>query len=160
MTRAWLFPVAVAAIAASGVAALGATITVTGDWYHALRQPSWAPPDIAYSVVWTVIYAFIVYAAATAWHAMRHPREAEVLIGLFAFNGFLNILWSLLFFRMHRPDWALAEVVVFWLSIVALIIYVWPRARKAALLLFPYLLWVGFAGYLNLAIVQLNGRFP
>ncbi|MFM9827959.1 MAG: TspO/MBR family protein [Sphingomonas sp.] len=156
MTRAWLFPIVVAAIAASCVAALGATITVTDAWYHSLVQPTWAPPDISYGIVWTAIYALIVYAAATAWHAMRHPREAEVLIGLFALNGFLNILWSLLFFRLHRPDWALVEVVIFWGSILGLIVYIRPHSRRAASLLLPYLLWVGFAGYLNLRIVQLN----
>lgn len=159
MSRAWLFPIIVAAIAASAVALLGATITVTDDWYHALRQPAWAPPDAAYAVLWTAIYGIIVYAAATAWHAMRTAREAEILIALFAFNGFLNILWSLLFFRLHRPDWALAEVMVYWLSILALIVYIWPRSMMSAVLLAPYLCWVTFAGYLNMMVVKLNGPF-
>ena len=30
--------------------------------------------------------------------------------GLFAPNGFLNIMWSVFFFRLQRPDWALMEV--------------------------------------------------
>ena len=48
--------------------------------------------------------------------------EREWLIGLFSLNGFLNILWSLLFFRFHRPDVALIEVVFLWLSVGALIL--------------------------------------
>ena len=45
------------------------------------------------------------------------------MIELFALNGFLNISWSILFFRFQRPNWALIEVVVLWLSILAMILY-------------------------------------
>ena len=50
-------------------------------------------------------------------------------------------------------------MVVLWLSILSLIVVLARHSRSAAALLLPYLLWVGFAGYLNLAIVQLNGPF-
>ena len=90
---------------------------------------------------------------------MRDSRECEWLIGLFALNGFLNIMWSLLFFRFHRPDWAVFEVMVLWLSVAALIIFIWRRSMIGAVLLLPYLLWVTFAGYLNMTIVHLNGPF-
>ena len=47
---------------------------------------------------------------------------------MFALNGFLNILWSLLFFRLHRPDWAMIEVLALWLSVAALILIIWRRS--------------------------------
>jgi tryptophan-rich sensory protein len=78
---------------------------------------------------------------------------------MFALNGFLNILWSLLFFRLHRPDWALIEVVGLWLSVAALMVVIWRRSMTGAVLLVPYLMWVTFAGYLNMTIVRLNGPF-
>jgi tryptophan-rich sensory protein len=159
MRRAWLFPVLIAGFAAIAIAVVGATITQLGPWYRALVQPSWAPPDAAYAAAWTGIYAFAALAGVTAWANIPGRREGEWLIGLFALNGFLNILWSLLFFRLHRPDWAMMESIALWMSVAALIVFVWPRSVFAAVMLIPYLLWVTFAGYLTMTIVRLNGPF-
>ncbi|TPG15825.1 tryptophan-rich sensory protein [Sphingomonas koreensis] len=159
MSRAWLLPIVIAAVAALMTAIVGATITEIGPWYHSLIQPRWAPPYAAYGVAWTAIYAFTAIAAVTGWRAMPHTAEADWLIGLFALNGFLNILWSLLFFRLHRPDWAVIEVIALWLSVALLLVIIWRRSIPGALLLLPYLCWVTFAGYLNMTIVHLNGPF-
>jgi len=68
----------------------------------------------------------------------------------------LNVLWSLLFFKMHRPDLALIEVVALWLSIVPLILLPLRYSPRSSLLMLPYLIWVSVAAYLNLTIVRLN----
>ena len=159
MSRAWVFPVIVAGVVATMIALVGSTITDIGPWYHGLRQPRWAPPDALYGIAWTAIYAVTAIAGVTAWLATPTQREREWLIGLVALNGFLNVLWSLLFFQLHRPDWALIEVVFLWLSVAALIILFWRSSVTAAILLIPYLLWVTFAGYLNMTVAQLNGPF-
>lgn len=159
MIRAWLFPIIIASLAASLIALIGATITDIGPWYHSLAQPRWAPPEAAYGVAWTAIYACTALAGVTGWLATPSWREREWLLGAYALYGFLNILWSLLFFRLQRPDWALIEVIALWLSAAALIIITWRRSMGGAVLLIPNLLWITFAGYLNMAIVQLNGPF-
>ena len=159
MSRAWLFPIAVAGLVATFVAVLGATITEIGPWYYALAQPRWAPPAAFYGVAWTAIYALTALAGVTGWLAMPHWDEREWMVGLFALNLSLNILWSLLFFRLHRPDWALIEIIGLWLSVGALIVHIWRRSMTGAVLLVPYLLWVTFAGYLTMTIVRLNGPF-
>jgi translocator protein len=46
--------------------------------------------------------------------------------------------------------------VLLWLSIVLLIVVAARSSVAAAWLLAPYLLWVAFAGVLNLAVVRLN----
>ncbi|WP_233281355.1 TspO/MBR family protein [Sphingomonas changnyeongensis] len=152
-------PFMLAGLAALAVAVMGMTITDLGPWYRSLAQPGWAPPDPVYGIVWTTIYALAAIASVLAWNVVHTRRDAETLIGLFAFNGFLNILWSLIFFRMQRPDWALAELIVFWGSIAALILFCVRRSRVAGLLLVPYLVWVTIAGLLNWEIVRLNGPF-
>ena len=157
--RSWALPVLVAGGAAVLVSVLGATVTQIGPWYRALAKPDWNPPDFAFPIAWTVIYAFTAVAGAIAWRHAPTSAAREWLIGLFALNGFLNIMWSLLFFRMQRPDWALAEVVLLWLSILLLVIVTARYARTAALLLAPYLVWVAFAAVLNLAVVRLNPAF-
>lgn len=159
MNRMMIIPVTVATVAALCVAALGATVTDLGPWYQGLAKPDWNPPDVVFPIGWTVIYALITVSAITAWRAARTAAQAEWVIGLFALNGFLNITWSILFFRFQRPDWAFYEVVLLWLSILAMIVYCGRFSKKAALLLVPYLGWVSFAAALNWAVVELNAPF-
>ena len=158
MKRSTVVPVVVGIAAALLVATVGSTITDLGPWYKSLLQPSWSPPDWAFPVGWTTIYVLTTIAGITAWrHAQGRHRER--IIQLFAFNGFLNIGWSLLFFGLRRPDWALFETVAFWLSIVALIVVAARTSTLARVLLLPYLVWVTYASAINLAVVQLNGPF-
>ena len=157
--KTWILPGIVAAVAAAIVAILGATITDLGPWYQALEKPGWNPPDIAFPVGWTVIYALNTAAIVSAWRAAPTRQASDTVIGLFALNAFLNITWSMLFFRIQRPDWAFIEVLLLWLSILALMIYCGRYSKSSALLFLPYLLWVTFAGALNWAVVDLNGPF-
>jgi translocator protein len=81
------------------------------------------------------------------------------MIVLFALNGVLNALWSPLFFKLKRPDWALYEWVAFWLSVLALVVLLFQISSLAGWLILPYLAWVSFAGWLNWQVVVLNGPF-
>ncbi|KEO86117.1 TspO [Erythrobacter sp. JL475] len=159
MSKTWILPAIVAAIAAAIVAVLGATITDLGPWYQGLAKPSWNPPDWVFPIGWTLIYALNTAAIVSAWRAAPTPRVSDTVIGLFALNAFLNITWSMIFFRIQRPDWAFIEVLLLWLSILALIMYSWRVSKSAALLFLPYLFWVTFAAALNWAVVDLNGPF-
>ena len=154
-----LRPILVAALAALAVAAIGGTMTVLGPWYHGLTKPSWQPPDAAFGVIWTVIFALAAASGVTAWRAAPGRSTREWIVGLFALNGSLNVFWSLLFFRLRRPDWALVEVAGLWLSIAILIVFMGRFSRTASLLLAPYLVWVSVASALNFEVVRLNGPF-
>lgn len=150
----------VAIVVALAIGALGGAFTQLGPWYFSLEKPRWQPPDWAFGPAWTLIYAFAVMAAVKGWRAMEDAIARRPFVSLFAINGVLNVLWSLLFFHLRRPDWALLEVPLLWASILALIVYSWPRSRVAAALLIPYLAWVSFASVLNYTIVQLNRPMP
>lgn len=159
MNRAAILPITIAAGLALITAIVGGTITVLDDWYYSLAQPAWAPPGYAYGIIWTAIFAMIAVAGFLAWQRAPSRRESEILLGLFALNGFLNLCWSFLFFRMQRPDWAFFELIALWLSIALLIMFCARFAKSAAVLLVPYLIWVTIAGTLNYQVVQLNGPF-
>lgn len=158
LRRGWR-PVAFAAAAAMAVAGLGGLMTDIGPWYLGLRQPPWKPPDWAFGPAWTVIFALAAAAGVVAWRSAPGQASREWLLGLFALNGFLNVLWSLLYFRMRRPDWALLEVGLLWLSVLLLMVVTGRYSRKASALLAPYLAWVAFAAALNWATVRLNAPF-
>ncbi len=152
-------PIFIAVLCAMAVAALGAAATDIGPWYYGLQKSALNPPDWLFGPAWTVIYALGALAGVLAWSNARTGQQRARVLVLFAINVLLNILWSELFFRLRRPDWALTEVIPFWLSILALMIVLWPISRRASWVLAPYLAWVCFAGWLNYAVVRLNGPF-
>ena len=151
--------IVVASLVGTFVAACGGLLTDVGPWYRDLRKPSWQPPNWAFAPAWTTIFALAVTASVIGWFAAPDAAARGLMVGLFLLNAALNILWSGLFFKLRRPDWALREVGLLWLSILALILDLWPMAHTAAWLLAPYLAWVSFASFLNLTIVRLNAPF-
>lgn len=152
-------PVTAAALAALATGGLGAWVTDLSSWYYQLRFPPWKPPDWLFGPAWTLIFSLAAISGVLAWRGAATVRDRYWVLGLFALNINLNVLWSGLFFRAQRPDLALMEVAFLWLSIVALIVVLWRMSRMASLLLLPYLAWVTFAAALNLAVVRLNAPF-
>ena len=140
-------------------AGIGAALTDLGPWYFALKHPSWKPPDAAFGVIWSSIFTLCAISAWLAWQAADTPALRRRVLVLFGVNAVLNIVWSALYFKLQRPDWALFEVVFLWLSILALMIGLAPYTPFATWLLLPYLLWVSFATFLNWTIVRINPPF-
>jgi tryptophan-rich sensory protein len=151
--------VASAAGCAVAVGALGALTTDLGPWYYALRKPSWQPPDWLFGPAWTVIFALAALSGLLYWWREERRDARLQILCVFLGNAFLNTLWSLLFFRLERPDWALYEVGFLWLSILVLMLMLRRESGTAAALLIPYLAWVTFASVLNWTIVALNAPF-
>lgn len=154
----WGPPVA-AGLIALAVAVAGGVATRTDSWYRRLRVPGWKPPDWAFGPIWTVIFALTTASAVIAWNADPDAAARTRFVAVFAVNGVLNIAWSVIFFRLRRPDWAFVEVLLLWLSILAVMFTVGQVSMPAAMLNLPYLAWVSVAACLNLTIVRLNPRF-
>ena len=149
----------VAAASVSVVAVIGGLMTDVGPWYESLRFPKLRPPNWLFGPAWTLLFILIAAAGVIAWESAADPAVRLWTVALFAINGVLNLFWSPLFFKLQRPDWALYELLLFWLSIVVLIVAVGQVSTFAAWLLVPYLAWVTFAGWLNWRVVQLNKPF-
>lgn len=137
-----------------GAAQIGA-IFRPGAWYEQLVKPSWNPPNSWFAPVWIALYAMMAVAAARVWR-LKGFRGAGVALGLFLAQLALNALWSFLFFGLESPGWALVDIVLLWLAILATILEFRRHDRFAAGLLVPYLAWVSFATALNFAILRLN----
>ena len=140
-------------------AGIGGALTEIGPWYFSLRQPAWKPPDAAFGIVWTTIFTLCAISDWLAWRAADTRALRLRVAVLFGVNAVCNIVWSALYFKLQRPDWALVEVVFLWLSIAALIVGLWRLSRWGSGLLVPYLVWVSIAAMLNLETVRLNGPF-
>ena len=137
-----------------GVSVLGgrAAAAAFPEWYATLRKPSWTPPGWVFGPVWTLLYPLVAMAGWLAW------REGRARLGplVYLLQLALNAAWPWLFFGQRRVDLALACVVALWIAILATVLAFWRVSRTAAVLMLPYLAWVGFAAALNHAIWRLS----
>ena len=141
-------------LAAFAAGAVGAIASVdAASFYAQLSKPSWAPPAGVFGPVWSTLYALMGVAAWLVW---RSPVARGVALGLFGAQLAANALWSWLFFAWHRGALAAVEVLVLLALIVATIVAFWRISRLAALLLVPYVLWVGFASVLTWTVWRSN----
>jgi tryptophan-rich sensory protein len=131
-----------------------ATFPSVRDWFPLLLKPAWNPPGWLFAPVWTTLYVLMGVAIWRAWRA--GGPAAPRLVRLYFVQLFFNALWSVLFFGLRQPAWALADIFVLWGLLVWLQAGLWRSDRAAGALWLPYVLWVGFATALNAAIVRLN----
>ncbi|TGZ06786.1 TspO/MBR family protein [Streptomyces rhizosphaericola] len=134
------------AVAGVGAAASGDA----GSTYAALDRPAWAPPGWLFGPVWTVLYGTI---AVAGWLVARRPapgrRPALVAWGV---QLALNALWTPLFFAAEQYGAAFLDIALLLAAVLTTALLAARVDRRAALLLVPYLLWVGYAAALNLSL--------
>lgn len=141
-----------------GAARLGSMATLPNlePWYRGLEKPWFTPPDAAFPIAWTILFALM---AAAFWRVIVLSEGVPRLWALVAFGVQIacNVAWSYAFFGARSP--LLGMIVV-----VCLLASIWWNIERfravdglAAALLVPYLAWVAFAAVLNGAILFLNG---
>lgn len=134
--------------------AAGAWMT-SPAWYAALNKPAWSPPGWLFGPVWTLLYVLMAVAAWLVWREGGWARQRRAL-ALYCGQLVLNAAWTPLFFGLRQPGWALIEIVLLWVAILATLVAFARVRRPAAWLLAPYLGWVSFAAFLNFTLWRLN----
>ncbi len=127
-----------------------------GGWYVTVQKPSWNPPNWLFGPVWTSLYILMGISLFLVWRSDAAVQVKRTALLLFALQLTLNFFWSLIFFQMHQIGWALVEIIVLWLLILATIFSFAKVNNLAAWLLVPYISWVSFASLLNYTIWKLN----
>jgi tryptophan-rich sensory protein len=140
-----------------GIGALGASVVATSidTWYADLAKPSFTPPNEVFGPVWTVLYVLMAVAGWRVWRAADRDTRRGPLT-LFALQLALNLGWTVVFFGLQKIGAALATIVVLDVGVVVTTLAFRTIDRPAALLMLPYLAWVGFATVLNVVIWRLN----
>lgn len=132
------------------------TITGAGSWYANLEKPTWNPPGWLFAPVWTSLYLLMGISLFFVWKANTTTHKKNIALCLFAVQLVLNFFWSFIFFKLEEPGWALTEIFLLWVSILATIFSFTSINKLSAWLLVPYICWVTFAAFLNYTIWDLN----
>jgi tryptophan-rich sensory protein len=149
---------AAAILACEFAGVMGSIFTGTSIdlWYPTLSMPALNPPAWVFGPVWTTLYALMGIAAFLVWRNGWKQKKVRKALLVFGIQLILNTLWSVIFFGLHNVALAFVEILMLWLSILLTIVYFYKVSRAAAYLLVPYILWVSFAVYLNMAIWMFN----
>ncbi len=127
------------------------------DIYDNLIQPKLAPPALLFPIVWTILYILMGVSSGIVYNTDADKKEKTTALFLYGLQLAVNFFWSILFFNERLFLASFVLLVVLWALIIAMIFRFWRVNKTAAFLQIPYLLWVTFAGYLNLSIYLLNG---
>jgi len=131
-------------------AGLGAIASIdASSFYGQLNRPSWSPPAALFGPVWSALYALMGIAVWLVW---RRSEDTQRALRLFIGQLAANALWSWLFFAWHHGALAFIDALLLLVLIAATIVSFWRLNRVAAVLLVPYILWVGFASVLIWAV--------
>jgi translocator protein len=129
------------------IGSLFTSMNTDSEWYQSIR-PAITPPNYVFPIVWNILFFLIALSLYFAWINSNEKQKIKVAI-VFGVNLILNILWSVFYFGMQKPNYAFFELIVLWFSIISMIALTARINKKSAWLLVPYLLWVSFAGVLN-----------
>lgn len=131
------------------------TAPAVATWYQTVNKPVFNPPSWIFAPVWTVLYVMMGLSLYLIW-SRGINKNTKSAMEIFLIQLALNFLWSLVFFGMGNFWLAYAEILLLFGAIVWTICRFAKVYRPAAYLLIPYLAWVSFASFLNLAIAWLN----
>ncbi len=139
-----------------GVGGLSALIT-SGNMmlFEEIEKPPLSPPGWLFPVVWTILYVLMGIALYLVLMTKTRDSKLPAVIS-FGIQLFFNFFWSIIFFNARAYLFAFIWLILLWVAIVANIFFFNKINKTSARLLIPYIVWVTFAGYLNLGIYILN----
>ncbi len=126
------------------------------ETFDNIIKPPLSPPGRVFPVVWTALYIFMGLASYLVLVSGSSPKSIRTSLGIYGVQLAVNFFWPLIFFNRELYFLAFIWLVLLWLLIALTVILFSYHSKTAGLLLIPYLAWVTFAGYLNLAIAFLN----
>lgn len=124
--------------------------------YKMMVKPPLSPPGWVFPVVWTILYLLMGYSSYRVYTAGKSPAFTKKALQLYAAQLVANFIWPIVFFGFEWYLLAFLVLVVLWVLILLTMRAFSAIDETAGDLLIPYILWVTFAGYLNLAVYFLN----
>ncbi len=121
-----------------------------------LNKPTLSPPAILFPIVWTILYILMGISSYLVLTADATPKNKRNALITYSIQLVLNFFWSIIFFNFGWYLFAFIWLIFLWIAIVNTMISFYEISKLSAYLLIPYVFWVTFAGYLNLAIYMLN----
>ena len=138
------------------VGGLAALLSGGMGTYKDLNQPPLSPPGWVFPIVWSILYLLMGYASYRILTSGADRDTIRKALTFYFIQLVLNFLWPLVFFGLQWYFAAFILLLVLWVFIYLTMFTFGKIDDTAGNLLIPYLLWVTFAGYLNVGVALLN----
>ncbi|MBE5924728.1 MAG: tryptophan-rich sensory protein [Lachnospiraceae bacterium] len=122
--------------------------------FSMMNQPPLSPPAWLFPVVWTILYVLMGIASYIIWRSDN--KDARNALQVYLIQLGFNFCWPIIFFNFKWYLFAFFWLVALWVLILITTIKFYRISKSAAYLMIPYILWVSFAGYLNIGVYFLN----
>lgn len=119
------------------------------EQYAELYKPPLAPPGKFFPVIWTILYILMGIAAYLIYENPAGDARRDALL-CYGMQLVVNLLWPVIFFRFHAYVTAFFWLILLWYLVFVTFRKFTALNQTAGNLLIPYLVWLTFAGYLNI----------
>ena len=115
-----LFKLVIAITVSEMAGVVGSVFTVSSidGWYADIIKPDLNPPAWIFGPVWTILFAFMGIAVFLVWKKGLEQKGVKIALVIFDIQLALNVFWSIIFFGLRSPAWALIDIALLWLAIV------------------------------------------
>ena len=130
--------------------------------FNNIKKPALSPPGIAFPIVWSILYVLMGIASYLIYNLdIKKLSDEQIVLRknvlvVYGVQLVFNFFWSIIFFKFSMYKFAFAWLVILWILIVIFIKNAIKLNKASAYLMIPYILWITFAGYLNIMIAMLN----
>ena len=126
------------------------------EMFSNLDKPPLSPPGWLFPIVWTILYILMGISSYLILTSGAEESKISKAMAIYAYQLAVNFLWPTFFFNLEWYRFAFLWLVLLWILVFIMILRFWEIDKRAAWMNVPYLIWLTFAGYLNLAIWILN----
>lgn len=124
--------------------------------FEMLNKPPLSPPGWLFPVVWTILYILMGISSYIISETKPGNQDVSGCLSIYYYQLVVNFLWSFFFFSFQWYLFSFFWLLLLWILVLLMIRCFAKISKVAAYLNIPYLIWVTFAGYLNLGIWWLN----
>lgn len=124
-------------------------------WYETLNKPYLTPPSWVFTPAWIFLYILILFSIITYAYTKTQKNKTAGYV-FFGIQMLLNLSWTPVFFHLQKIRLSFLIICLLMIFIILTVIAFYKVSKIAAALLVPYIIWVGFAIYLNYGIMVLN----
>lgn len=126
------------------------------EYYSTLNLPKGAPPSWLFPVAWGIIYTLIIIAAIIIVVKAKDGMYKKDAISFYYTQLLVNAFWPYIFFVFKTPLLAFLWLILLLVLVVINALKFYNLNKISGYLYIPYILWLLYAGYINLFVALLN----
>ena len=126
------------------------------EYYSTLNLPKGAPPSWVFPVAWGIIYTLMIVSAIIIVLKAKDGMYKKDALSFYYTQILVNAFWPYLFFVFKTPLLAFLWLVLLLVLVVLTALKFYNLNKTAGYLFIPYILWLLYAGYINLFVIFLN----